>query len=214
MIIEGQVGVQPALAKGSLQRVALGRQGEALVSEYHGRYFSLAMDGAVFNSGTSANVTIASTHVSPLAAGTGTPIISLYNPQASGKVLVVLKAGAATISGTPGGPLFWNYALNQVITATPNGPVITSMLNNSAPAVAKVFAGVATTGSTAGAFLRHAVNISAVAAVGGMFNPMLEDYGGDIIIPPGGYLGLAAFAAGTSHVVQASIVWAELNLIQ
>jgi hypothetical protein len=161
----------------------------------------------------SGNMTIASTHVSPLAAGTGTPIIGLWNPQNSGKNLVVLKHGIVTVSGTPGGGFIWNYATNQTITQAVSGTIVCNFLGAGTGSVAKTFVNAATTGSTAGIAFRLAGWGAAVTATGapGANTPIQEDDGGDIIVPQGAYVALAAYAAGTSNVVAASITWSEMT---
>jgi hypothetical protein len=158
-------------------------------------------------------ITVASTHVSPLAAGSGTPIIGLWNPQNSGKNLVVLKHGIVTVSGTPGGGFVWNYASNQTITQAVSGTTVCNFLGLGTSSVAKTFVNAATTGSTAGIAFRLAGFGAAITAAGsvGANTPVLEDDAGDIIVPQGAYVALAAYAAGTSNVVAASITWSEMT---
>ncbi len=181
--------------------------GELLVSELQGRYGQLALDGKIFTAVASA-VTIVSASVSPLAAGTGQPIVGIWNPQNSGVNVAILKHGVQTISGTPGGPIVWNYTLNQAITASTSGTPIPGFLSGAIGA-AKLFVNTATTGSTVGILHRGAWNVPAIAAASVQSAAMEED-AGDIIIPPGAFLGLAAYAVGTSHVVNAAITYAEL----
>lgn len=210
MLIQGQVGLQ-ALQDGAQVNASLGRAGEMYVSELHGRYYSLAKRGLVFGFSTAA-VTIAATHNSPLAANTGTPIIGLWNPVASGKDLVVLKHSIASVSGTPGGPMVWNWGTVTATAAALSTVVSGRMGQSPAGSIANVYSNVVTTSSLAGALHFHAAGISAVAATGqgGANAPVYEDRGGDIIIPPGSWGALCSTATGTSHVIQASVVWAEL----
>jgi hypothetical protein len=210
MLIQGQVGLQ-ALQDGSQVNLSIGRQGEALVSELHGRYYQLAKRGLLFGFSTAA-VTIAATHNSPLAANTGTPILALWNPIASGKDLVVLKHSIASVSGTPGGPMVWNWGTVTATAAALSTVVSARMGQSPAGSIANVYSNVVTTSSLAGALHFHAAGISAVAATGqgGANAPVYEDRGGDIIIPPGSWGALCSTATGTSHVVQASVIWAEL----
>jgi hypothetical protein len=210
MLIQGQVGLQ-ALQDGSQVNLSIGRQGEALVSELHGRYYQLAKRGLLFGFSTAA-VTIAATHNSPLPANTGTPILALWNPVASGKDLVVLKHSIASVSGTPGGPMVWNWGTVTATAAALSTVVSGRMGQSPAGSIANVYSNVVTTSSLAGALHFHAAGISAVAATGqgGANAPAYEDRGGDIIIPPGSWGALCSTATGTSHVVQASVIWAEL----
>jgi hypothetical protein len=169
----------------------------------------LAKRGFIYHLAT-GSITIAAANVSPLASGTGQPIIGLWNPPNSGIDLVILKQIFDTISGTPGGPLLWNFCLAPSITATPTPNVINSAyLGSGGRSAAKAFNNVALAGAPLQTLLRHAESISAVAATGATLEGT-EDLAGDIIIPPGVFAGVAAFAAGTSHVVQASLTWAEI----
>lgn len=204
---QGRVGQQNYSQNGPVSDMALGRQGETLVSELHGRYTRQTTDGFIFHA-ASGSVTVAAANVSPLAAATGQPIIGLWNPPNSGKNMAILKLGANTLSGTPGGPLVWNFALNQVLTAAANISPVAGFLTQGAASAAKVFANVALAGSTLEAFLTDAANISAVAA-GAVTSVLKEDIGGTLVIPQGGLLCLAAFAVGTLHIVRASLEWEE-----
>ncbi|SRR5579883_1109772 len=205
--VQGTVGFSTSV-DGANPNFGMGRQNDVYVSELHGRYYTYAYRGVLFRS-VITGVTIASTHVSPLAAGTGTPIIGLWNPQGTNKNVIVLRLAIATTSGTPGGPILWNWMNNQNITAAPGGTIYPGLLNPSANSVVKLFNNVATTGSTAGLPFDIAANISAVASTGGTF-PAFDEPAGSIICQPGQMIALAATAAGTSHVVNASLTWAEL----
>lgn len=204
-----QAGVLAASPGAQIDQAA-DRQGAGLVTELNGRYATLAAMGQLFHAG-SGSVTIAAANVGPLAAATGQPILGLYNPLTSGRNLHILKHGVTTVSGTPGGPMVWNYGLQQNITQAPSNVIVPGLLAGGAGggAVAKAFANVALTGSTLQTYLRDAVAISAVAAAF-IERFLMEDDGGDIIVPPGGMLSLAAFAAGTTHLVRANLTWAEL----
>lgn len=204
--VQGIVG-QQNVQVGAKPTQSYGRQGESLVSELHGRYTRQTADGNLFHA-ASGSITVAAANVSPLAAGTGQPIIGLWNPLNSGKNIAILKVGASTVSGTPGGPLLWNFALNQIITAVANGVVMSGNLSQAAAAVAKIFNNIALTGGTVQTYLSDAANISAVAAAA-ITSALKEDLGGTIIVPPGGFLSLAALAAGTAHIVRASLEWEE-----
>lgn len=190
--------------------VALGKHGEQLVSELWPMFSSLAYRQKLFNA-VSGSVTVASTHVSPLTAATGKPVLGVWNPPNSGVNLLLVKHCVLTLSGTPGGPMLWNYALNSPITASANVTPVNGLLGSGA-AKAQWFSDTALTGSVVGIALRHAWNLSAVAAAFAD-SVSMENDNGDIVVPPGAFLGLAAFATGTSHVVQASMVVAEIPTV-
>jgi hypothetical protein len=171
-------------------------------------YAAMALTGKIFHAASGA-VTIASTHVSPLAAGTGTPILALYNPPASPVNAVLLKHGVQTISGQPGGPILWNYAIGTTITGLASGTSTPALLGGS-PAACSIFTNSATTGSLVGVPLKAAWNIQA-GWTGFAETVAMEEDAGDIVIPPGAYLALAAYALGSTHVLMASMTWAEIT---
>jgi hypothetical protein len=156
---------------------------------------------------TCGSVTIGAGHVSPCTANTGTPILGHWNPPNSGVHCHIVKHSCHTISGTPGGPLVWNYFVNQTITGAPNHVPVCGFVGGAACRTLW-FINTALTGCSTGLLLKHAWRFTATAAAYSDGQPdQLDD--GDIIIPPGCAFGLFAFAAGTSHVVQASCTFAE-----
>jgi hypothetical protein len=211
MQIEAQVmpGV-PNFSDGSPGPLSRGKQGELLVNEVNGRFAELTRRGALFHSVT-GSVTVASALLSPLAASTGQPILGLLNPANSGRNLIIVKAGIVTVSGTPGGPMLWNFTTAAAaITATANISPLPGMLSNASTSVAKGYSATALTGLAAAmSVLKHASKTPAIAAAF-IDGKALDDVDGDIVVPPGSMIALAAFAAGTSHVLQASISHIEL----
>lgn len=209
MLIQGQVGLQ-TVTDGAQVNTALGRHGEQYVSELHGRYYTLAKRGLLFGF-SSAAITVAATHVSPLAANTATPIIGLWNPTNSGKDIVVLKQGVSTVSGQPGGPFVWNYGTVTTTAAALSTAVSGRFGQAPAGSIALVYSNVVTTSSLAGVLAFHAAAITNITGAGnGGPSAFYEDRGGDIVIPPGSWGAIAATVTGTSHVCQASVIWAEL----
>jgi len=89
------------------QGLRSGRELDLIVSENRGRYAEKTSRGGKFCAPWNA-VTVAATHNSPLTAGTGTPIVGIYNPIGSGFNLEIVKLSQHLISGTPAGPLIWN----------------------------------------------------------------------------------------------------------
>jgi hypothetical protein len=211
MLIQGQVGVQ-ALTNGAQSNMTLGRAGEQLVSEWNGRYYSLNKQGVLF-SFSSAAITVAATHNSPLSANTGTPVIALWNPVNSGKDIVVLKSGVCTVSGQPGGPFVWNYGTVTTTAAALSTAVSGRFGQSPAGSIAQIYSNVVTTSSLAGTLACHAAAITNITGAGNNGpSAFYEDRGGDIIIPPGAWGAIASTVTGTSHVIQASVIWAELTV--
>ena len=209
MLIQAQGGGIPSTSnKSSQNNAGQGWLNELLISELLPQYSALAQASLLFTTFANA-VTLAATHASPIAAGTGTPIISVFNPANSGKNLHVIKMLQATTSGTPGGPLVWNLIPNPAnITAASSAPFNNLSLTQTG-SVARCWNNTAVTGSTVGTAFRNAGGPAAALATGSVLT-FLEEFKGSIIVPPGSMLALAATAAGTTHIISAFAEWAEL----
>lgn len=177
-----------------------------------GKFGAAARKGYVFSAETAlTGVTVAAANVSPLPAGTGQPIVGLFNPVGSGVMIHVLRAKIWSISGTPNAGTFaWNGCMSPGISAAGVlGVNHKSFLLNS---TAKVFINAATTGSIAGVPVRALGPSNFAAALAASAGQLFaEEYTeGDIVAVPGALIGLAAPGAGTTWVVGASLTWVEV----
>ena len=212
MLIQGQVGAPQAqsIPAGTTPPIRQGQLGDVIVSEVHGRYYETNYRGALFSTFINA-LTVASTHASPIAAGTGTAIIGIYNPAGSGKNVSIVRVQQATTSGTPGGPLLRNTIPNpQNITASFAAAYSNFNLAQQG-SVTRIFNNTALTGSTAGVAFRTAGGSAAVAATGVILT-YSEELAGDLLVTPGSMVALAATAAGTSHVISCFVEWEEIPI--
>lgn len=208
----GRVG--PVLgADGTQQPLRLSRDASLVNTEAHGRYQEAVQRGNVFT-GTSIQTTVATTHNSPLPAGTGTPLVGIFNPLNSGKNLVVLHTVVCHVSGTVAAQsLFvWNViaAPAGITAAGTNG---LNNLNFTANSTARVFANTATTGSLVGVAFRPIGGPASgsVVATQQMNSCTVEETAGAIIVPPGAFAGIAVGnGAGTTWIVSASMTWEEV----
>jgi hypothetical protein len=209
--IAGQVGPSAVwAADGTNIEVRQGKQGEVVVNEFMPVYYEAAYRGSLYTAFVNA-VTLASTHASPIAAGTGTPIIGLYHQVGSGRNLVVIKTVHSTTSGTPGGPLLYNTIPNpQNISIAATAPTSNQSFQTTG-SVAKLFNNTAITGSTVGVAQRTIGGPAAVAAGAGMYT-FTEEHKGELIIPPGAMVAIACTAAGTTHVINAFVEWMEMPI--
>src|SRR2546428_5855215 len=208
MLIEGVVGPQ-AKADGAILQPRLTKTGELGMSEVHARYQEACLRGNTFVA-SSGSVTITTPqNISPLPAGTGQPIIGLFNPAGSGKNLVLLATYTYHASGTPGGPLLWNVIPAPAGITAAGGAAMNSFTFQTSGSVAKVFANTALTGSSVATAARIIGGMTAVAITSalGTFYEMIE---GSSIIPQGAFAGIAALATGTAHIVQAAMTWEEV----
>jgi phage tail sheath gpL-like len=98
------------------------------------------------------------------------------------------------------------------ITTSPAGTITDLSLSDN-PSAMKAYNNVALTGyaaSQSGAFQLPIGGPAAVAAGAGSYLAD-EEVAGSIIIPPGAIFAVSGTAVGTTHIVDASILWAEID---
>ena len=202
-------------ADGHAERpVRQARTGELMFAQGVARYAEMASRRQTFTL-LSKSVTIAATHVAPIAATTGTFLCGIYKPTDSGMVGAIVLGTAAVVSGTPGGPFYWDVGFNGITTATSTGTILNNYLSvgsANAGSVMKAVNNVALAGmSTACSTMRPLGGPAAVAAGAGLYT-MVDSVDGMIIVPPGCFCGISAHAAGTTVVVSTSITWQEFRV--
>lgn len=187
-----------------------GRTGDQITSKFMPDAAEGCVRGLLYTAFVNA-VTLAATHASPIAAGTGTPIIAIYNPTGSNRNIVIIKTVQSHTSGTPAGPLLYNVIPNpQNISAASTSPVSNQSFQTTG-SVAKLFSNVALTGSTAGQAQRVIGGPGAIALGAGM-QTYVELHNGEFIIPPGAMVAVAATGAGTAHILSAYVQWMEVSI--
>ena len=215
MITQTQVGQQTA-AKGTTPIMRSGVQCDVIVSELHGRYAEAAVNGNIFHAtNTGVGITLAAPNAIGAAvpvAGAAQPILGLVNPVNSGVYLIINRTKVLTLSGTPGGGFIFGIISNQAAAytgVTTNRGTQASSLQPGGRAI--VIPNLALTGTPAVVTeLRQIGGPAAVAAGAGVYT-VDEETAGDILVPPGAILGIFAQAAGTTHVVKASLTWEEIT---
>lgn len=230
MIIQGQVGAVAKYADGSQPGagIRMGNQGDALVSELHGRFYEQAYRGNLYFGGTTSLTAINNATFTTATTGvTATPIVGLYNPLSNAATnLVVLQATlAATITAltaTGGGPYVWMVSTGNNAISTGNTPYNRKTLT-AAGSFAKVFGGAALTGMTgtlaamAGSALgggqySNASFVGTAAGPPALLAGFVENLDGSLIVPPGGVLALMATTTPVAHSVTASLLWEEVPI--
>lgn len=190
------------------------RTGELLVTQGVARYAEMASRRQTFTL-LSKSVTIAASHVAPIAATTGTFLCGIHNPVDSGIVAAVILGTVAVVSGTPGGPFYWDVGFNGTTTAASTGTILNNYLSvgsANAGSSMKAVNNVALAGmSVACSTLRPLGGPAAVAAGAGLYS-VLDYVDGMIVVPPGCFCGITAHAAGTTVVVSSSITWQEFRV--
>lgn len=209
MIIEGRVGPVGG-TDGTSGTVRTDPSGALAVQQVHGAYAEASRRGAIFVASTPlAGITAAAAHLSPVAAAAAT-LLSLYNPNNSGKVLSILRVTGDFISGTVEvGTYTWNFHGTATVTAVQSAALTrcTKVSSTASPegTVAKAFANEAITGGVAG-LQGPPIGMWATAGT----QRFDQNIDGLISVPQGCMVTIAAPTNGTSSVAAFSIWYEEL----
>lgn len=214
MLIQGQVG-QPntqSMTPGSTPAIRQGQQGDVIVSELHGRYYEATYRQNVY----SVSVSTAAAITAYVGAAGGTPMIAVYNPINSGKLINPLQAGynnvvAASAAGTVSFAVW--FGPTAAITQTTLTAATNNYSLNRLGSVTQCFTNVALTSSTA---LVNAYPIGfyywATGAGAFQSGPTFVDINGSFILPPGTMMALGGSAALTSATWIGSLAWEEIPI--
>jgi hypothetical protein len=193
--------------------------GGALFTELQARYSALCRNGNIYILDSDA-VTLAAANTTKGAAATIKLINGFVNPFGSGVNAHILMVKSATVSGTPAGPLFYNaqslpagVSLSNAATGTIRSAFINTIAGAATPNTITPEVNVVITRSDAAttAFTQIGVHggPAAIAAGAGLYDDQ-DEVAGKMIVPPGTVFGLTAVGAGTTHVVQTTIIFAVL----
>lgn len=189
-----------------------GLTGAQRMQDAHGRYAAAVREGRLFML-DSDSVTLAAANASKSAMGTAKFINGFYNPVGSGVNAELLLAMLASVSGTPGGPFFYNfYRLVGTLTSTPTGTIRSGILADGGSKMTPLVGVVLATTPADATVLKQCGLMggpAAVAAGAGLYNA-IDEIAGRLIVPPGYVFGLMCLAAGTTHVVQSTLSWEEV----
>lgn len=197
---------------GTFKPFTSGISGAQRTQDAHGRYNDPATRQAIYSLTTAvAGVTVAAGHI----IGAGTPLVGIYNPTGSGKMLSILRVTCSTNSGTMGaGGFAWGYmnAPTTTITTASGGTELNRSTFQAGGSGVRTYAAVAVTGFVS-VLARHigAPTVGAVAANGNQ--TVYEETAGSILVPPGTALGVFAALAGTSPIVNAMMEFEVLPLL-
>jgi hypothetical protein len=210
---DGVVGLAGPRADGSVvDQFRFGKSLEQVISQGHGRFYEATSRNMVLHLNSGA-VTVAAANVTGAALGTLAFICGFYNPPDSGVNAEVLVAKGSTVSGTPGGPLLYNFTVPAGrISSTPTGTFRSGYLANQqaastplVPLVNVVLATIPADTTTVGLEIGEMGGPAAIAAGVGNYS-VIDEIAGSIVVPPGTAFGIVAKAAGTSHIVHAQLV--------
>jgi len=176
-----------------------------------GRYFEAARNKRMFALGA-VGFTVTANNLGALAAALQ-PIVGIYNPIGNTRAAVITKVRTQTRSGTPGGPFYIVGGLTSGdISTTPAGTIVDISLQGGVSSM-QAYNATALTGYLAAgqaAYQLPAGGPAAIAAGAGQYGFDLETAGA-YILPPGSIFAITASAAGTTHIVDADVVWAEID---
>jgi hypothetical protein len=193
------------------------KEGATVVSKVNSEFTEAARQGDVFiATNPGVGVTLAATHAIGAAvpvAGAATPILAIANPVTNNtQLLAINKIKVQTVSGTPGGGFLVGFIPQeaQFTGVKTNKPINTLSLAASGNAYA--IANIAVVGTTQPVQeLRVIGGPAAIASGAGMYH--VEDFvAGAVLVPAGSIVGIFAQAAGTTHVVKASIEFEVINI--
>jgi hypothetical protein len=216
-----------------------GFQADGIISELHGRFYTQTYQGNVYSTGmqlTSINAvtfTTADALSGTLAtAAQSTPIVGIWNASSpsSGINAVIWQATLGivetSLTATGCGGFVWvaytGNTTNNITVGSQAVPVNRKSLTAAGSQV-KGLSGLALTGlASTGTLLAASAldggsvyNVSEVATAVGFHTQMAavtENLDGNIIVPPGGILGLFCSTTPVAHSAISSIVWEEVSL--
>lgn len=198
-------------------RLRQGRDGSEIVSQGHYPLYEQTSRGRLFAVGTAlTGTTIVAGNVAPPGAAAAT-VLSIYNPTGSGFNLEILMGMVLHLSGTPGAGA-WAWCAGAAsgataITATPNATP-QNMLMGGTVSVASGFTQTALTAGPAHTTRRMFPTAQFAGAIAATTpgQSVVDQVDGGIVVPPGFVLTLAPPAAGTTHIVAAAILFAQVAL--
>ncbi len=222
--VQGQVG-PVVLNDGAPANIRMGKGGDVIVSELHGRFYESTYRGNTYTTGTTTVLSIAAATFAIATLGaTATPIIGLWNPISSGINAVLSQAilsGIQTALACTGcAPFYWCVSSGNAATPS-TGLVPYSRKTGLAKGSQCVgFAGQALTGITNNMTVvkgspLYAGPPSSVAntyTVAGIPQGLatVENFDGDWIIPPGGVIALLSGTTALAISVGSGLTWEEV----
>ena len=213
MIMEGRVGPQ-YIPDGMVSGFRMGRTGEQLASEVHGKYVEQVSRGNVYF-GTTLTAGIALI----VAATTGNHP-SLWNPAGSGFVASLVKLTMSYISGANAPTaLYWHLTQNAGSAIGTAAPVVT--WTNVAPVNCRLGSSNASAMKWAPAVNTYTAAPPYLCGVGVSLDTMAStstnapfvisiDYDGVMQLPPGNVLSLCTQASTTTALFNVTLYWEEL----
>jgi hypothetical protein len=178
------------------------------VNDAHGRYMDAVLSGRVF---VASNQTLATLQTGLTTAQTG---LGIYNPSTSGKYLVLLQASCVFTIAQPTTASVYGLCANTTTQqAAPTSQTAATVRNALLGSSSASGALALTAGTLAAAPV--AVSVLGVAYTGAItvstgVVPFYREYGGQLIVYPGSYLGFFCSVAPAATSFWGELVWEEI----
>ena len=219
MLIQGQVGppsVQ-SLSPGTNPTLRQGQFAELLMSHLQPRFYENNFRGNIFSVGMTTTALSANTIT---LTATTTPILGLWNPTTSPINAVLLQATLQIVtagnSAVVPGAFVWATSIGNGAISTGLTPFNRKTLAAAGSQV-KGFAGAtALTGITNNLVIQEAGDFGSLVVAQGATGtpiispPMVQNFDGGLIVPPGGVLALLNTNSTTTISVAGKLMWAEV----
>lgn len=204
----------------------LGRLGDQIVSELHGRFYETNYRAALFSDGMGLTSISNATFTVGGIGATTTPVAGLWNPSTSGVNAVIIEASLGVVitnvTATGPGGFVWAMSVGNGGLTLGSAPLNRKTLVN-AGAFCKGLTNVALTGITNAIAVKFAsalgggsaYGVSFVATAVAMQTQQLsakELFDGSLIVPPGGVLALLATTTPVAHSAVSGLVWEEVPI--
>jgi hypothetical protein len=230
MLIQNQVGpiaTTQSISPGLQAPARAGQLGDLIVSELHGRFYEQAYRGSLFKGGSTLTAINAATFTSATTGATATPLATLYNPSGSTVNCVLLQATLAitttALTATGGGPFVWMISAAAGPISTGSQPFNMRTLTATGAQGRYVQINTALTGMSGtlavafGSALGggSSYNTSFVGTAAGMQTVLMgfvENFDGQIIVPPNAVLTLMATTTPVAQSATTSLLWEEVPL--
>jgi hypothetical protein len=204
-VVTGQVGEQNYSDNQTPnQGYRMGRQGELVASQLHGRYYEQASRGRLFT----AHAIITAPVIYTTAAGTGGPLI--WNGSSTHRLAILAVGWGVSVVTTVAATLGLTGGTGQ--TSAPSSTTAVDSVKNcylggAAPAASAYRLG---TVSAAGNFFMPFGDLHTGALTVDTGDMHWFDVGGALVVPQNGWVSVAASATASTTVANFGILWEEI----
>lgn len=220
MIIAGQPG--PINQNAGSPAIRTGNTGEMSTADAHGRFYELTYRGNVYGIGCNLTALSAAT---VLLTASSQPIVGVWNPTTSPVNLVILQAALQdqlnNVTSVALGTFIWASSVGNTSLSAGLSPINQKTLaasGSQAKAFSLSTASLLTGLTNNVVFLASAdfntasalLTTTVAAATPTPSAVSVQNFDGNLIVPPGGVLALLNTISVTTHSVAARLIWEEV----